>query len=103
MIAIARAARAGPGGASSTIGANSVWLAGAKPGAGDREDSRAGCVPDGFDCSMSEVFDTDDAARGFGVAGGGPAALAIAAIVITIAPSAAISSRKKGPINWPEW
>ena len=72
MIAIAREARAGPGGASSTIGANRVWFAGAKPGAEVRSGS----------------FDTDDDVRGCGV--GGPPALAIVAIVITIAPSAAI-------------
>ena len=72
MIATARDARAGPGGASSTIGANTVWFSGAKPGAGVR----------------SRALDADDGASGRGV--GGPAALAIAAIVITIAPSAAI-------------
>ncbi len=72
MIAIARDARAGPGGASSTTGANTVWFSGAKPGAGAPDDTRA------------------DAARDFGVEEGGPAALAIAEIVITIAPSAAI-------------
>jgi len=74
MIATARDARAGPGGASSTIGANTVWFSGANPDAEAR-----GCE------------------------GGGPLALAIAEIVITIAPSAAIESHKKGPINWPDW
>jgi len=63
MIAIAHAARPGPGSASSTIGANSVWFAGAKP---------------------------DAEARGCWLLEDGPLALAIAAIVITIAPSATI-------------
>jgi len=75
MIAIARDARAGPGGASSTIGANSGWFSGAKPGAGDRDDA---CAVD------------TEGARGCGLLLGGPLALAIAPIVITIAPSAAI-------------
>ncbi len=74
MIAIARDARAGPGGASSTTGANTVWFSGAKPGAGVR----------------GGAFDSDDDARGCGLLVGGPLALAIAPIVITIAPSAAI-------------
>ena len=75
MIAIARDACAGPGGASSTIGANTVWFSGAKPGAGALDDTRA--------------VDADEA-RGCGLELGGPPALAIVAIVITIAPSAAI-------------
>ena len=72
MMAIARDARAGPGGASSTIGANTVWFSGEKPGVVVR----------------GSVFDADDG--GCGCRMGGPLALAIAAIVITIAPSAAI-------------
>ena len=79
MITIARDARAGPGGASSTIGANSVWFSGAKPGAEGAE------------------------VRGCGLSAGNPLALAIAPIVIKIAPSAAIRSHQKGPINWPDW
>ena len=63
MIAIARDARAGPGGASSTIGANTVRFSGAKP---------------------------DTEARVCWLLAGGPPALAIAPIVITIAPSATI-------------
>jgi len=72
MMATARDARAGPGGASSTIGANTVRFSGAKPGAVVR----------------GSAFDAGEGARGCGA--GGPLALAIAPIVITIAPSAAI-------------
>lgn len=101
MIAIARAARAGPGGASSTIGAKSVWFSGAKPAAGARDDARAGPV--------SGVFDPRDTARD-GAAGrdrtmsaGGPAALAFAPIVIRIAPSAAIIGVKRVQIDRRDW